>query len=197
MMANLEVGTDKEKDTSKSQVLGDNVEKTTKVKKIQAVENGKLFYKLGKEVMPSSNTGMDVLFATRISDGKEVVIKTRLKSNSFTSKNEEQEWRRSTEMLMNLPGSDNIAQLHEVLEDKSTYYVVMEKVEGMDLFEVLQNEGRIPVGEVKAILRQLLRAVQDLHARGCIHKDLKLENVMVDKAPSPSPKHSGSGKMSR
>merc|ERR1719424_2150919 len=53
----------------------------------------------------------------------------------------------------------------------------------MDLFEVLQNEGGLPIGEAKAILRQLLQAVQDLHSRGCIHKDLKLENVMLDRSP--------------
>merc|ERR1719329_1462627 len=138
---------------------------------------------MGAEVMPSTNTGMDVLFATRKKDGLEMVIKTREKACSFTSKQEEEDWRGSTEMLMNLPASDNIARLHEVLEDDLMYYVVMEKVEGMDLFEVLQNEGGLPIGEAKAILRQLLQAVQDLHSRGCIHKDLKLENVMVDKSP--------------
>merc|ERR1719253_1045909 len=67
------------------------------------------FYKLGKEVMPSSNAGMDVIFAERLSDGQEVVIKTRLKGESFASKSEETEWRQSTEMLMNLPASENIA----------------------------------------------------------------------------------------
>jgi serine/threonine protein kinase len=86
-------------------------------------------------------------------------------------------------MLMNLPGSKNIAQVHEVLEDKINYYVVMEKVDGMDLFEVLENKGTVQFPEAKAILNELLKAVQDLHARGCIHKDLKLENVMVDKLP--------------
>merc|ERR1740117_967488 len=140
------------------------------------------FYTMGSEVMPSSNTGMDVLFATRKLDGMEMVIKTRAKACSFTSKHEEENWRGSTEMLMNLPASDNIARLHEVLEDDLMYYVVMEKVEGMDLFEVLHNEG-VPIGEAKAILRQLLQAVQDLHAKGCIHKDLKLENVMLDASP--------------
>jgi len=83
-------------------------------------------------------------------------------------------------MLLNLPQSQNIARLCEVVEDSHAYYVVMEKVDGMDLFEVLHSEGRIPIGEAKAILRQLLQAVADLHARGCIHKDLKLENIMVD-----------------
>ena len=36
------------------------------------------------------------------------------------------------------------------------------------------NEGRIALGEAKAMLRKLLLAVQALHAKGCIHKDQDL-----------------------
>jgi serine/threonine protein kinase len=96
---------------------------------------------------------------------------------------------------LNLPKSESIAQLYEVLEDKKSYYVVMEKVEGMDLFELLSSEGRMPITASRAILKKLLEAVAALHAKGCIHKDLKLENVMIDKSPTEagSPK---SGKSS-
>jgi len=134
-------------------------------------------------VMPSTNTGMEVRHAKRVTDGASFVIKTRKKSVSFVSKEEEREWRGSTEMLMNLPASENICQLFEVLEDTITYYVVMEKVEGMDLFEYLDNQGRLELGMAKAILRKLLLAIKALHDKGCIHKDIKLENIMVDKSP--------------
>jgi len=89
---------------------------------------------------------------------------------------------------LNLPASDCIARVYDVLEDQKTYYIVMEKVEGMDLFELLQSEGRMPIGQAKAILRELMKAVNDLHAQGCIHKDLKLENIMVDPKSPGSPK---------
>merc|ERR1719382_1485258 len=44
----------------------------------------------------------------------------------------------------------------------------------------------LPLSETKAILRQLLRGVTALHNEGCIHKDLKLENVMVARSRSDS-----------
>ena len=144
------------------------------------------FYTMGSKVMPSTHSGQEVLFAKRRLDGMEVVIKTIEKACSFSSKHQEEQWRGSTEMLMNLPATNNIVRIHEVLEDALMYYVVMEKVEGMDLFELLRNKGGLPIDEAKAILRQLLQAVQDLHSRGCIHKDLKLENVMVDSPKSAS-----------
>lgn len=154
--------------------------------KINRIENFADIYTLGCEVMPSTNTGMDVLHARRKSDGANVVVKRREKRKSF-ARGEELEWRRNTEMVLNLPKNDNIAQVYEVAEDASYYYIVMEKCDGMDLFEVIDHDGPCSMGEARAILRKLLQGVFELHSRGCIHKDLKLENIMVDKSGASSP----------
>lgn len=186
---NMQVSTAGMNNMDKGQAV--EMDQLLKKKKLQIrkIENMSKMYKIEGEVMPSTNTGMEVRHAKRLSDSAAVVIKIRKKSNSFVSAEEEQEWRTSTEMLLNFPPSENICQLYEVLEDHTNYYVVMEKVEGMDLFEWLDSEGRLDTGQAKAILRKLLQAVQALHATGCIHKDIKLENIMVDKSPksiSPS-----------
>jgi len=55
----------------------------------------------------------------------------------------------------------------------------MEKVSGMDLFETLESE-HVSVDVAREILRQLLAAMAHLHAHNAVHKDLKLENVMVE-----------------
>jgi len=141
-------------------------------------------YSLHAQVMPSCHSGMEVRHATRIATREEVVIKVRHKNRSFKSRTEEKEWRASTELMLNLRESDSIARLHEVLEDRRAYYVVMEKVQGLDLFETLSSDGPMNVDEVKEVAKQLLTAIRELHDNGCIHKDLKLENVMVDRSPS-------------
>lgn len=151
-------------------------------------------YNLGPEVMPSTNPGMRVCHAVRHSDGQRVVVKIRSKRGSFSHAQEEEDWRLNTEYMLNLPQSGGVAQMFEVLEDSYTYYVIMEKVEGMDLFEILEQTGGLPIQECKDIIRQLLCAVADLHMKGCIHKDLKLENVMVDRTPPISAKSSEVGR---
>jgi len=139
------------------------------------------FYEIGDHVMPSSNAGMAVLFATRISDGLEVVVKTREKSKSFKSyKGEEKEWRKSMQILLNVPVSENIAQLYDVYEDFTYYYIVMEKVAGLDLYEGACDNSTMSIEEIKDILYQLLLGLSYLHAAKCIHKDLKLENIMME-----------------
>jgi len=136
-------------------------------------------YQLCGEVMESTNAGMHVLFAIRLADKQEVVIKVRQKSKSFKSATEEREWRCTTECLLNMPKVDTICEFLEVLETKEHYYVVMEKVDGKDLFEQMSAE-HIKQVDAREIVRQILDALNTMHKIGRIHKDLKLENVMVD-----------------
>jgi len=135
--------------------------------------------------MPSCHSGMQVLFGKQKSTGVEVVIKVRLKESSF-KEDEEREWRSSTEFVLNLPPSGNIAKLYEVLEDVDAYYVVMEKCPGQDLFESIHSQTSLVPEETKHVMFQILTALADLHAEGLVHKDLKLENVMIDRTPSTS-----------
>jgi len=135
-------------------------------------------YTIGTNVMPSTNTGMDVLHARRVADGKDVVIKRRMRHNSFKSAQEEREWRGTTEYQLNMPMVETICQFHEAIETPQAYYVVMEKVMGKDLFELMASE-RVPQEDAREVVRQILVALAHMHAKGRIHKDLKIENVMV------------------
>eukprot|EP00419_Tripos_fusus_P000832 CAMPEP_0172670754 /NCGR_PEP_ID=MMETSP1074-20121228/10487_1 /TAXON_ID=2916 /ORGANISM="Ceratium fusus, Strain PA161109" /LENGTH=364 /DNA_ID=CAMNT_0013487705 /DNA_START=97 /DNA_END=1191 /DNA_ORIENTATION=+ len=160
--------------------------KTTKVgppgrKSIRPISEADFarMYKLRGEVMESTNAGMHVLFATRLVDGEEVVIKVREKSRSFKSGTEEREWRSTTECQLNMPKVDTICAFLEVMETREAYYVVMEKVDGKDLFEQMCSE-QISQVDAREIVRQILDALNTMHKIGRIHKDLKLENVMVD-----------------
>jgi len=150
-------------------------------KGIRAVSEAEFakMYQLKGQVMESTNAGMEVLFATRLVDGEEVVIKTREKAKSFKSNGEEREWRSTTECQLNMPKVETICQFLDVCETKDFYYVIMEKVEGKDLFEHMCMEY-IKQGDAREIVRQILEAIVSMHKAGRIHKDLKLENVMVD-----------------
>lgn len=174
-MGKLEVMTKKGGNSSEGQQQGE--------RKIQWCSKLADRYELGAEVMPSCHSGMQVLFAKQKKTGLEVVIKVRIKKQSFKD-GEEKEWRISTQYMLNLPESHNIAKIYEVLEDVDAYYVVMEKCQGQDLFECLHGTDKLSMEEVRSVLTQILTALADLHAEGIIHKDLKLENVMIDRTPS-------------
>jgi len=151
------------------------------VKRIKMVQDMCELYKLGGVVMPSCHQGMEVLFATCRQTGKDVVVKVRKKDASFANNDSEQEWRMSTEFVLNMPACDGVAAIYEVLETDAAYYIVMEKVQGRDLFEALSANEVCDLAEVKEVMRQLLSALDVMHQRGAIHRDLKLENVMFMK----------------
>lgn len=147
---------------------------------IQQIPSFADFYDMGKEVMPSTHRYMKVNFATRKTDKQEVVVKVRFKPACFCSRQDEKNWRLNTEFLLNLPDSIGVARVYEVMEDPTAFYVVMEKVGGLDLFETLEHMRKIPVSTTREIMRQLLESLVFLHSHCAVHKDLKLENVMVD-----------------
>jgi len=120
-----------------------------------------------------------VLFGKRLSDGLEVVVKTREKATSFKGNWEEREWRATTTTQLNMPNIESMCEYITVLETWEKYYVVMEKANGMDLFEQMQ-QVRIKEEDTMYILYQMLQAIDAMHSAGRIHKDLKLENVVVD-----------------
>merc|ERR1719323_1195898 len=107
---------------------------------------------------------MKVSFGKRKEDGLEVVVKVRYKPHCFRSREDERSWRSNTEFLLNIPANCGVAQIYEVLEDGRAFYVVMERVDGMDLFETLEQDGRVSADAARDIARQLLMSLVHLHA---------------------------------
>ena len=66
-------------------------------------------------------------------------------------------------------------------EPDGTLYIVMELVEGRDLFELL-GEGRFAAERIVDLLTQTLSALAAAHDVGILHRDLKPENIMVTTA---------------
>jgi serine/threonine protein kinase len=59
------------------------------------------------------------------------------------------------------------------------FFFVMEFLDGVDLEQLIQREGRLPVRRALVIAAQLTRALQAAHASEIIHRDLKPANVML------------------
>jgi serine/threonine-protein kinase len=58
-------------------------------------------------------------------------------------------------------------------------FIVMELLDGEDLFERLDKRGRITLRETSKIVTQVARALSRAHAAGIVHRDLKPENVFL------------------
>ena len=77
----------------------------------------------------------------------------------------------------------NIINVIEVIDEFSTRFIVMEKLEGDNLSVVLKARGAFGITEVRGILSQLASALHYAHSRGkkgIVHRDIKPSNILID-----------------
>ncbi|KAM0872277.1 hypothetical protein ACQ4PT_038830 [Festuca glaucescens] len=81
--------------------------------------------------------------------------------------------------IMRLVRHPNVVQLHEVMASKTKIYFVMEYVRGGELFSRVAK-GRLKEDVARKYFQQVIGAIDFCHSRGVYHRDLKLENLLVD-----------------
>ncbi|KAL7205543.1 hypothetical protein ACSBR2_018474 [Camellia fascicularis] len=74
----------------------------------------------------------------------------------------------------------NVVRLHEVLASKTKIYMVLEYVTGGELFDRIASKGKLSESRGRKLFQQLIDEVNYCHNKGVYHRDLKLENVLVD-----------------
>ncbi|XVE82373.1 hypothetical protein DITRI_Ditri15bG0143000 [Diplodiscus trichospermus] len=68
----------------------------------------------------------------------------------------------------------------QVLASKSKIYMVLEYATGGELFDRIASKGKLSEAEGRKFFQQLIDGVSYCHNKGVFHRDLKLENVLID-----------------
>ena len=75
----------------------------------------------------------------------------------------------------------NIVSVYEYGEDDANAFIVMEFVEGTGLREFLNRGANFDLGQITAMMTQLLQALDFAHERGVVHRDIKPANLILTK----------------
>ena len=83
--------------------------------------------------------------------------------------------------ILNTLDHPNIVKYFETYDDKKYIYLVMEFIEGEQLFDKIVHQTNQVFGESQAAgyMRQLISAVFHCHTMGIVHRDIKPENIMI------------------
>ncbi len=75
----------------------------------------------------------------------------------------------------------NIVSIYDVAIYPDIKYIVMEYLDGITLREYLDNKGALPWNEACIYVLQVLRALEHAHSKGVIHRDIKPQNIILQK----------------
>ncbi|XP_073002019.1 phosphoenolpyruvate carboxylase kinase 1-like [Typha latifolia] len=80
-------------------------------------------------------------------------------------------------------GNPAVVQIHAIFEDQASIHLVMDLVDGPDLFEWIRLRLGSPPSEPEAadVVAQIAAALAACHRRGVAHRDVKPDNVLLDR----------------
>ena len=129
------------------------------------------------EDIPIGSGGMGHVFKGTTSTGRPVAIKQILPNFvadiEFRSRIE-----REIEFLKRL-NNEHVVSIYDHFEGDGNLYIVMEFVEGLNVEQHVGKNGPIQWRDALRYMTQLLYTMQDVHANGIIHRDIKPGNIMI------------------
>jgi serine/threonine kinase 38 len=74
-----------------------------------------------------------------------------------------------------------VVELKYSFQDEIYLYLVMEFCPGGDLMSLLINKDILSEEEARFYIAELILSVENVHKLKCIHRDLKPDNILIDK----------------
>ncbi|KAL8396551.1 hypothetical protein RB594_003578 [Gaeumannomyces avenae] len=136
-------------------------------KELKSVGN----YTLGR-LIGKGSFGKVYLASHKLINGSKVVLKSAQKDDSNLAR----EIHHHRQFV-----HPHIARLYEVIVTETMVWLVLEYCSGDELYNHLLRHGKLPVEKVQKTFAQLVGAVSYVHMQSCVHRDLKLENILLDK----------------
>lgn len=126
--------------------------------------------------------GMGAVYRARDQSlGRVVAVKERVPDPNGTEaglKQARAQFRREAQTLAQL-NHPNLPRIYDFFSLTGNEYIVMDLIEGQNLYTLVQSRGAQPEATVLNWARQLLEALIYLHARNVIHRDIKPHNLLL------------------
>ena len=135
------------------------------------------FYKygrlLGKGAFGKVNLGLHTL------TGRLVAIKS-INKEKIKNERQKKKIKQETTIMETLSKSKNIVKIFETYETKKHICIVMEYICAGDLLTYIKKRSKLTEPVAKFIFKQIILAIKYIHDNSIIHRDIKLDNILLD-----------------
>ncbi|XP_070559701.1 NUAK family SNF1-like kinase 1 [Ptychodera flava] len=119
-----------------------------------------------------------VKLALEVTTSEKVAIKT-IRKKKIGNIEDLERIRREIKIMTSLE-HPHIINIREVFESNTKIVIVMEYASGGELYDYLNTVKRLPESECRRFFRQIASAIYYCHRNNIVHRDLKLENILLD-----------------
>lgn len=152
---------------------------------LRALVQGRIFqsedFKYGDCIGKGSMAAVRLVVLRKNDDGLPIPMVMKVMSKSHVIRLNQAERVKQEKRLMETFDSPYVVALLSSFQDERRLCLLLEFVHGGDLFGRLKEEGRLPVDHSKFYAVELTLALQYLQTRSVAYRDLKPENVLIDK----------------
>lgn len=131
-----------------------------------------------------SGASCRVKLGISLENGEKVAIKIVNRAQTKTLSREEKDKRESRiyreVLISSLMCHPHIVRLKNFYFNENYFYLVFEYVKGFQLLDIILEHGPLKEKDARRYFRQILSAVSYIHENNIVHRDLKIENVLID-----------------
>ena len=128
---------------------------------------------IGQGAFGKVNIGLNVL------TGRVVAIKSFNKKNLDKNKKDLERILYETNLMKKL-NHPNITKILETFENEKYILISMEYINGGNLFSFVKKRRKLSEKTAKFLFRQIILGIQHIHSKNIVHRDIKLENILID-----------------
>ena len=159
----------------------------SKKKEFQELEPGYLIgngkYKIIKRIGGGGQGTVYSAISTIMDSEEEKVV--AVKQLRICDDMARERFRQELSTLRNLLPDDNIVKVYDYIYEKNSEYIVMEFVDGMTLYDLIERQysstekKSLPIPLALFIFNQICKGLKIAHDKGIVHRDIKPENILI------------------